>query len=329
MEGDIISRQKIAFKAIPAAGVHGVGLLNLPRNLSLLLRGYLKAGEIIRDFRPDVLFFTGGYLAVPAAYAGRSVPSLVYIPDIEPGLAIRAISNLASIIAVTVDRTRLHTPKNKSILLSGYPVRRKMLAWTRESALNALSLDPAVPVLLVFGGSKGARSINKALLKILPELLKDLQIVHITGRLDWDEINHHSRTLSEKEQKKYRVYPYLHEEMGAALRVADLVVSRSGASILGEYPMFGLPAILVPYPHAWRYQETNAAYLADRNAALIINDDDLDSRLLLEIQDLFRDPETLTLMSAAMKSLAKPNAAERIANQLMELAGFNPGGEVR
>jgi len=327
MEGEIISRQKIDYQAIPAAGLHGVGLRNLPRNLVLLLRGYLKAGKIIRDFKPDVMLFTGGYLAVPAAFAGRLVPSLVYIPDIEPGLAIKAIAKLAASIAVSVDQTRLYTPAGKPILVSGYPIRLEMLSWTREGAFQALELDPSIPVLLVFGGSKGARSINRALINILPDLLKDMQVVHITGTLDWDEIKESVKTLTEIEQRNYRVFPFLHEKIGAAFRSADLVVSRSGAAILGEYPMFALPAILIPYPHAWRYQKTNAEYLARQNAAEIIEDGDLSEKLLDTVQSLMRDPERLAVMSSSMKALARPEAAEKIARQLYELAGIDPGGE--
>jgi UDP-N-acetylglucosamine--N-acetylmuramyl-(pentapeptide) pyrophosphoryl-undecaprenol N-acetylglucosamine transferase len=329
MEGDIISRQNIPFQAIPAAGIHGVGFRNLPRNISRLVQGYLKAGKLIREFKPDVMFFTGGYLAVPVAFAGRSKPSLVYIPDIEPGLAIRTITQLTSLIAVTIQKSTLLVPRRKSTFVRGYPVRNDILSWTKEGALDALELDSALPVLLVFGGSKGARSINRALVSILPELLEEMQVVHITGKLDWEEIELNYQNLSDSQKKRYRVYPFLHQEMGAALRAADLVVSRSGASILGEYPMFGLPAILVPYPHAWRYQKTNAEHLVTKNAAVIIDDDELEQQLLPKIQDIIHDPDTLFSMREAMKDLAQPKAAERIARKLFDLAGFDLGGESR
>lgn len=320
MEVEILTRQNIEFKTIPAAGIHGIGLLNLPGNLAQLLKGYLKAGKIIQEFRPDVLFFTGGYLAVPTAFAGRSVPSLVFVPDIEPGLAIRTISNLAARIAVSVEQTRLYVPPRKPVTVSGYPVRSNLQNWTRKNALEALNLQPDIPVLLVFGGSKGARSINQAVSKILSELLLEIQVIHITGQLDWDEMQTNQERLSAQEKDRYRMFPFLHEEMGAALRSADLVVSRSGASILGEYPLFELPAVLVPYPHAWRYQKTNAKYLADRGAALIIADEDLREQLLPVIQTIIGDQERLTSMRSAMKALAQPKAAEMIAQQLLSLA---------
>jgi len=329
MEGEIISRLNIEYKCIPAAGLHGVGLKSLPGNLVKLFQGYLKAGRILREFKPDVLFFTGGYLAVPAAIAGRATSSLVFIPDIEPGLAIRTISNLVSKIALSVEESRQFTPPGKETVVSGYPVRSKLLSWNREQAFKNLELSPDLPVLLVFGGSKGARSINQALDSILSELLKEMQVVHITGTLDWEEIKINRDKLPEELQKKYRVFPFLHEEMGAALRSADLVVSRSGASILGEYPMFELPAILVPYPHAWRYQKTNAKYLVDRGAALLIQDEELQERLLPEVLSLLRDQKKLDQMKSALNKMAKPGAAKMIAEELISLSGIEEGGDQR
>jgi UDP-N-acetylglucosamine--N-acetylmuramyl-(pentapeptide) pyrophosphoryl-undecaprenol N-acetylglucosamine transferase len=274
------------------------------------------------------LFFTGGYLAVPVAFAGRSVPSVVFIPDIEPGLAIKTITNLAAQIAVSVDQTRLYIPPAKPVTVSGYPVRAELLKWSREEAFRIFNLNPDLPILLVFGGSKGARSINRAVKGILPELLRETQVIHITGKLDFDEMLTCQDSLSDEELNNYRVFKFLHNEMGAALRIAKLVVSRSGASILGEYPMFGLPAILVPYPHAWRYQKTNAQYLADRGAAEIINDEDLDEKLLPRINALFNNQVELSRMRSNMEILAQPGAAETIAQQLLSLAEIASGGNL-
>jgi UDP-N-acetylglucosamine--N-acetylmuramyl-(pentapeptide) pyrophosphoryl-undecaprenol N-acetylglucosamine transferase len=326
MEGEIISRQDLEFRTIPAAGLHGVGLKSLPGNLSQLIRGYYKARSLMREFQPDVLFFTGGYLAVPAAIAGKSVPSLVFVPDIEPGLALRTISRLAEKIAFSVERGRQYAPKGKPVLISGYPVRSRLLEWTREAAIQALELRSEMPVLLVFGGSKGARSINKALWSVLPELLDEVQIVHISGNLDWKDAAARRDDLTKAQQDNYRVYPFLHERMGAALRSADLVVSRSGASVLGEYPLFELPAILVPYPHAWQYQKTNAAYLVEKGAALIINDEELTEKLLPTVRSLINDRDMLERMREEMDSLAKPDAAKTIARELVVLAGNKMGG---
>lgn len=114
--------------------------------------------------------------------------------------------------------------------------------------------------------------------------------------------------------------PYLHE-MGAALSAADLVLSRAGASSLGEYPFFGLPAVLVPYPYAWRYQKVNADYLAERNAAVILQDELLNDNLLPVVKDLLENIHKLDAMKTAMKNLSLPDAANAIASQLVKLAG--------
>ena len=124
-------------------------------------------------------------------------------------------------------------------------------------------------------------------------------------------------------QSQYHAMPYSHE-MGAALAVADLVLSRAGASSLGEYPFFGLPAVLVPYPYAWRYQKVNADYLAEQNAALILQDELLDDKLVPIVKDVLMNKNKREAMREAMKKLSNPNAARMIASQLVKLAGEQP-----
>ena len=138
--------------------------------------------------------------------------------------------------------------------MTGYPTRPELAEWPgrKVEARQKLGITSDRLVLFVFGGSKGACSINRAVSAILPQLLAELELVHITGTLDWDEIQQIAKSLATGQVEHYHPFPYLHEDMGAALAAADLVVSRAGASTLGEYPLFGLPAILVPYPYAWR-----------------------------------------------------------------------------
>jgi UDP-N-acetylglucosamine--N-acetylmuramyl-(pentapeptide) pyrophosphoryl-undecaprenol N-acetylglucosamine transferase len=175
-------------------------------------------------------------------------------------------------------------------------------------------------VLLVVGGSQGAHSVNTAVFHILPALLEKTQVIHISGAQDWPAAEAAASGLSAAVAARYRPLSYLHE-MGAALAAADLVVSRAGASALGEYPFFGLPAVLVPYPHAWRYQKVNAEYLANAGAATILEDASLDEKLLGVVEALLGDPARREAMGRAMRRLARPNAAEDIARQLLEMAG--------
>ncbi len=322
MEEELVKRAGIPYRSIPAAGVHGVGLRALPGNVAKLTRGVLASRRILREFKPHALFFTGGFVAAPMAVAGMNVPTALYVPDIEPGLALKFLSRFADVITVTADDSRKFFPRSKRIVLTGYPLRADLSNWSREKAFSHFGLDASrsLPTLLVTGGSKGARSINMALLKNLRELLGAAQIIHITGSLDWDAVEKSAQELPTELKPRYHIMPYLHE-MGAALAAADLVLSRAGASTLGEYPLFGLPAVLVPYPYAWRYQKVNADYLARQNAAVILQDELLNEKLLDVLKDLLLNKPKLESMRAAIRKLSHPDAAAMIAGQLLELAG--------
>ena len=319
MEQDIVKDRKIRFEGIHAAGVHGVGLGSLPGNVVQLARGVFDAGNILRSFQADVMLFTGGYVAVPVALRGWSVPSVLYVPDIEPGLALKTLARMADAIAVTAERSRTYFSNRKDVRVTGYPVRPDLSNWTDEEAYQALELSSEEPVLLVFGGSKGARSINRALVSVLPSLLEETQVLHITGHLDWQDVQQQSKGLPARLRDRYRAFPYLHERMGAALTVADLVLSRAGASVLGEFPLFELPAVLVPYPHAWRYQRVNAHYLAERGAAVILEDEHLPEQLLPRVLEILQNKHRLEVMADSMRGLAQPQAADDIARLVVEV----------
>ena len=323
MEEELVKRAGIPYRSIPAAGVHGVGLRALPGNVAKLTRGVIASRRIIKDFRPDALFFTGGYVAAPLAFAGRDIPSLLYVPDIEPGLALKFLSRFADCIALTTPDSKKYFSRPERLILTGYPLRADLANWSREKATQHLGLAHDLPTLLIFGGSKGARSINMTVLKHINSFLELGQIVHITGSLDWPAVEAAFKELPKALSKRYHIMPYLHE-MGAALASADLVISRAGASTLGEYPFFGLPAILVPYPYAWRYQKVNADYLAKRGAAVILQDELLEEKLLVITKTLLESPDKRKAMRTNMQSLSHPDAANAIASQLLELAGVQP-----
>jgi undecaprenyldiphospho-muramoylpentapeptide beta-N-acetylglucosaminyltransferase len=321
LEAGLIERTGIPFKTIPAAGIHGVGLLHLPRNLFQVVRGMIASMQILYSFKPDVLFFTGGYVAFPMAVIGWWKRSVLYVPDIEPGMSLKAIARFADRITITAESSRKFFTRQGRIVVTGYPTRPDLANWTRDDARSKFGLTPNLPTLFVFGGSKGAHSINSALLEHLPALLTKIQIIHISGEQDWQLISTKRQSLTATQADRYHAYPYLHEEMGAALAAADLVVSRAGASTLGEFPLFGLPAILVPYPYAWRYQKVNADYLAQRGAAVMLEDNRLTEDLYKTICTLLDNPGKLDAMRNAMRGLAQPQAAQSIAAQLTEMAG--------
>lgn len=320
MESELVQRAGVKFVGIPSAGVHGVNLFSLPGRVVKLCRGYRASRRILKEFRPDVLFFTGGYVGFPMAAAGRSLPSVLFVPDIEPGMALNQLAKTASVISLACEDSRRFFPAEKNTVVTGYPVRADLRKWASEEARDFFGLKEGLPTLFVFGGSKGARSINRALAANLSQLLPYCQIIHVTGRLDWDEIQSVRSGLEADLAESYHIYPYLHEEMGAAFTIADLVISRAGASTLGEFPLFGIPAILVPYPYAWRYQKVNAEYLIEKDAALMIEDQNLEDNMCAIVLSLFREPQRLDAMRKNMAALAKPDAAAEISRLLEESA---------
>jgi UDP-N-acetylglucosamine--N-acetylmuramyl-(pentapeptide) pyrophosphoryl-undecaprenol N-acetylglucosamine transferase len=330
VEEGLAARAGVPFVAIATGQIRGRAPWVMARNLVRMARGAEQCAHIIREFRPDVVLMTGGYVAAPVAWAAwraqPRVPALIYLPDVTPGQAIRLASLLADRVAVSFPEVTHYFP-GKAVV-TGYPIRPELHTVDKASARAALGLDPNRPVLLVFGGSRGARSINRALVAALPALLPQCQVVHISGQADWPwitEATHgrdsaHGPAIPEALRESYHAYPYLHE-MAKALAAADLVVARAGAAVLGEFPALRLPSILAPYPYAGQHQEANARYLAERGAAAVLNDAELAEMLAPTILRLLAAPVELRAMADAAARLARPDAAERIARELCDLAG--------
>jgi UDP-N-acetylglucosamine--N-acetylmuramyl-(pentapeptide) pyrophosphoryl-undecaprenol N-acetylglucosamine transferase len=289
------------------------------RNLGKLARGVLQARRIVQEFCPDVVLATGGYVSVPLLLAARAArcPSLVYLPDMSPGLAVKFLSLFAQRVAVSFADVASYFPARK-VMVSGYPVRRALYETDGESARSALGLDPEPLVVLILGGSRGAHSINQVIRDEIQSLASIAQIVHISGLGDHQELNQFRGKLGPV-QARYHLFPYLYERMTDALLAADLVIARAGAATLGEFPAAGLPAILVPYPYAGQHQQANAEYLSNHGAAAIVQDEELGTRLLPVVEGLLGDPQRLSEMGAASRALAMPNAAGLVADELLSL----------
>ena len=323
-EETLAARFRIPFQAIQAGSLRGekpwTGLWN---GLKLMI-GLAQAYFAIKGFRPDALLVSGGYMSVPVVLAGclRRIPVLIYLPDIVPGLAVLRLSRWASRVAVSFEETASFFEERK-VVVTGYPVRREFFGVDKAQARTQLALESDSPVVMVFGGSRGAHSINVAVARILPDLLAESQVIHVCGPNDAAEAVANREKLPPKLRERYRSYAYLHEEMPQALAAADLVVARAGASTLGEFPALGLPSILVPYPHSGQHQEANAEYMASRGAAIKIRDADLQQELLPAITELLNDGEKLAEMRRQAQALSRPKAAHRVAAELQSLASVS------
>jgi len=322
MEADLVAREGLTFRGVASGALRGAGPIGFVQGLVQLGRGIAEARELLGAARPDAIMATGGYASVPLmlAASGERVPSLLYLPDMEPGWAVRVLARWADRVAVSFRSVGRFFAAEK-VLVSGYPVRRALLDGVPFAARRRLALDDE-PVLLVFGGSRGARSINSAVRDHLAELLDVAQVIHVCGYLDYEQLEGVRQALDPAERDRYHLSAYLHDGMTDALLAADLVVARAGAGTLGELPAVGVPAILVPYPYAGAHQAANAAYLAENGAAVVVQDREIGQRLGHMALTLLGDTSRRRTMAAAASRLAVPDAARSIARELLRLGGY-------
>jgi UDP-N-acetylglucosamine--N-acetylmuramyl-(pentapeptide) pyrophosphoryl-undecaprenol N-acetylglucosamine transferase len=341
MEEQIVAMESsLPFRAIPAAAVRGRGPLAAARGAWTTLTGVGAAVALIRELRPLALLGTGGYVCVPLFLAARAlrVPTMIYLPDVVPGLAVRLLSRIATLTAVNVEdalpRLGLRAGHPKA-LVTGYPVRRELFTQDRAACRRAFGLAEGLPAALVYGGSRGARSINQAIAALLPDLLARCQLIHVCGR-EGDELflRAAAERLPAELQSRYKLFSYLSGDSGpsmtAAFGAADLAICRSGASTLAELPAAGLPAVLVPYPYV--HQDENADYLTRRGAAVKVADAAMlggghptEGPLFQQVIRLFNDEHERQHMAERSRALARPDAAGHLAGALLSLAARSGG----
>ncbi len=293
--------------------------------------GMAQAVGIVRRFAPDVIFTSGGYVAVPAGLAARinNIPLLMHQQDVPPNLSNRLIAPLATCISVAFADSLSYFPAGKTVQL-GNPVRQEILdirTVSVQEARRQLGLDPDVPLLLVTGGSQGARHLNQEVCRALPDLLPQCQVLQISGKQLFAE----TRELAEQTmanldaelRQRYRLVAYMSAEMPAALQAATIVLCRSGAATLSELAVLGKPSILVPLPPAIGSspQEANAAMFSRQKAAEVIRDADLKREILLDrVISTITSNARLHSMSEATAVFAQPEATQAIAATVVKMA---------
>jgi UDP-N-acetylglucosamine--N-acetylmuramyl-(pentapeptide) pyrophosphoryl-undecaprenol N-acetylglucosamine transferase len=289
-----------------------------------LLASVPQAFVMLVARRPAAIFTTGGYVAIPvlAAATVLGIPSVLWDGNVVPGRSVRLVARLATVVTVSHEATAKALAQ-PSTYLTGTPIR-SLAGVDVDEARARFGGRPGERILLVFGGSQAVRRINDAVLGALPRLVQRVRVVHVTGDDGYAAALAAREQLPEELRDRYRPFAFLHEDMTAALAAADLALGRAGASTLAEAAAFALPTAIVPYPHAAGHQRLNAEAFADAGAAVLVEDEELDADRLLEIASVLADPARHAAMSAAARDLARPGAADAVADLVLAVAHREP-----
>ncbi len=321
LEASIVPKAGINFKSVHITGFRRKLSAENFKTVMRFLKAVKTARKYIREFKPDIVIGTGGYVCGPVVYAAAKagVPTIIHEQNSVPGLTNKFLARYVDRIAVSFNEAENYFPKEK-VVFTGNP-RASEAAKTAVSgrALEALGLSNELSTVLVVGGSRGARPINEAVMSAFPSWNgQDFQVVYVTGEVHYEEI---AAELKEKETEKLKAVPYI-EDMPSLLKEVNLVVARAGATTLAELTALGLPSILIPSPYVTNnHQYKNAKALVDKGAAVLIEENVLNADSLTQAiqhglsadnQQLMKKkaleagvPESATLLTKEIKKLLK------------------------
>jgi UDP-N-acetylglucosamine--N-acetylmuramyl-(pentapeptide) pyrophosphoryl-undecaprenol N-acetylglucosamine transferase len=321
---------RMEMEKVPAAGykiegleISGISRSNMMKNISLpakVLKSVKKAKQIISEFNPNVIVGVGGYASGPMLWAGirKHIPTLIQEQNAYAGITNKILGKRVNKICVAYSGMEKYFPSGK-IIVTGNPVRQDItgLEAKRNQALEYFKLKNESSVLLIIGGSLGARTINESIKKALPIFAENnIQLIWQTGKAFYNEAAELAKKYS-----NIRVYDFI-SKMDFAYAATDIVISRAGAISLAELCIAGKPSILVPSPNvAEDHQSKNANSLVEKNAAIVIKDSVAVQQLGAEAIKLANNKNLRSSLSKNIKALAITDSAQRIAKQIIELSG--------
>jgi UDP-N-acetylglucosamine--N-acetylmuramyl-(pentapeptide) pyrophosphoryl-undecaprenol N-acetylglucosamine transferase len=318
IEAKVVPREGFELRFIRAEGMVGYGILRKLRSLLKIPLSFVDSFSILRQIRPDVVLGLGGYSsgAILLSAFLKRIPTMIHEQNSIPGTTNKILGRFVKAIAVTYHESMSFFPAHKTHL-TGNPVREEIRHGDRQRGYRVFNLDSRYFTIFVFGGSRGASQINTAVVESLTYLrdYKDkIQFLHQTGERDLEAV----RQMYHRYGFKGTIIPFIHE-MADAYAVADLVVSRAGATTLAELTACGKPAILIPYPFAASdHQVSNAKKLCEMGAAQMILDDELNGKTLSEhIRYILEDPDVLEEMERVSRSLGGHDATKKVIDVMM------------
>jgi UDP-N-acetylglucosamine--N-acetylmuramyl-(pentapeptide) pyrophosphoryl-undecaprenol N-acetylglucosamine transferase len=323
-EPGLLWEHDITFQYVPAGKVRRYISFKNISDTFRTIRGIFQAILLFTLKPPDVVFAKGGYDTFPILIASRlfRVPVMIHESDAAPGVVNKWAGSFATRVAVAFPQAASFFAKEKTAVV-GNPIRKSVLGGIKEEALALFRFRSDLPVILVLGGSQGARPLNDVIIPMLAEALGEMQMIHQCGRELFPETLAEVDVVLEESphRSRYRLLPFLDAgELRNASRIADVVVARSG-SMLFEIAAWNIPALLIPLPHAAQdHQRANAYAYARSGAAEVIEEANLKPNLLLaEIRKLVSDKDRIRDMRLAAQKFARLDAADKIADELLKL----------
>jgi UDP-N-acetylglucosamine--N-acetylmuramyl-(pentapeptide) pyrophosphoryl-undecaprenol N-acetylglucosamine transferase len=288
------------------------------------IRAVKKSKEYMREFRPDVVVGTGGYVSGPAVYAAHllRIPTLIHEQNVELGLTTQFLCRYADVVAISLEESQKYLRGAKNIVFTGNPRATEVVHANPVQGRKSLGIeDPHRPIVLFFGGSRGAKAINEAVLEMVPRMKEfpHVHFVYVTGEVHFESIK--ARIRPEEKPENLDIRPFIYN-MPDVLAATYLVVGRAGASTLAELTALGLPSILIPSPYVTNnHQEANARWLEEQGASVMLLESECTGEnLWREVKRLIEDPEAHHTMSENALRLGRPQAAEVIVDQLEKIA---------
>ncbi len=324
LEREVMEREEIPVQNIAAGKLRRYFSLQNFIDLFKIPWGVLQSLWILFRFMPDAIFSKGGYAAVPIVIAAwiYRIPVLIHESDAAAGLANRICGKLAKRVALAYPSAEKYFD-SKKVALVGNPVRETILDGNKEAALAQFDFTTSKPVILVLGGSQGAQVINDAVVKILPQALRKVQIIHQTGQKNYENVLHKAAEYGIKAGREgYIAKPFLNDEdLKNSLAACSLVISRAGANSIAEIAAYEKPAILVPLDIAANdHQRINAYDISRIGGAFVLEESNLGQNMLLEkVEKLLDDNQLAQSMGQKLKTFYHPNADEVIANGIIEM----------
>ncbi len=315
IEARVIPREGYRIEFIRSSGLVGKSILKTLQGLLNIFLSITDSIKIIRSCRPDAVIGVGGYASFAPVFVSSffGIPTVILEQNSIPGLTNRVLSRFASAVCITYHESFNFFPSRKTIL-TGNPIRARILEGSREGGMRLFGLSPQKYTVFIFGGSSGAKNINRAVMGSLPylaDLKEDLQFLHQTGDSDYEQVKEAYRKYS----MSGTVAPFIYQ-MPEAYAVADLIISRAGATTLAEITALGKAAILIPYPYAaQRHQEFNAKKLHDMGAAIMILEKELTGeRLAREIKRLLKDESLRKDLEKNSRAFGRPDATGAVVD---------------